>query len=298
MAILTLSRKRLEKQVALQAKAAYYRLWSVREALKVHDRDISWQQAEVGRVNKQIAAGELAPHERLDADFELLKLQLARRGVEQQVVAQEAHLAFLLGRPVGEPLALAELAAPQPTPLQPLEAWLAEARRERLEPQEIAIARRREERGVRLAESWRFGNGEIEAQLGTAANTEPVVVGGFDLPLPVRYDQAGERAAATAEAARLEAERLVKDQEIAQEVLGAYYAALEAKTRLAEIDTRSLPFAEHMLEKATARRKAGVGSIAELAAARHALSDVASDRLQALLAYQLSYLRLESAVGR
>ncbi|MNL21487.1 Outer membrane efflux protein [compost metagenome] len=249
-------------------------------------------------MNAQIAAGALAPHERVDAEFELMKLERERRSAAQRVVGQEAHLAFLLGRAPGSAIALGALGQSAPAPLAPLEAWLAEARAQRLEPQEISIARRREERGVRLADSMRFGNGEVQAQLGTAANTEPLVYGAFDLPLPVRYDQAGERAGAEAEAARLEAERLVKDQEIAQEVLAAYYAALEAKTRLAEIDTRSLPFAEHMLEKATARRKAGVGSIAELAAARHALSDVASDRLQALLAYQLSYLRLESAVGR
>lgn len=296
--ILKLSRDRLAKQVALQAKDAYFRLWSAREALKVHGWDLAWQQEELARVRRQIAAGDLAPHERTDAEFELMKLQLAHRSAAQQVLAQEARLAFLLGRAPETPLGLGELAPPATPSLAPLDAWLAEARRQRPEPRQIEIARRREERGVRLADSMRFGNGEVQAQLGTAANTDPLVYGAFDLPLPLRYDQAGERAGAQAEAARLEAERLVKDQEIAQEVLAAYYEALEAQARLADLDARSLPFAEHQLEKATARRKAGFGSLVELRAARHVLSDVASERLQAILAYQLSYLRLEGAAGR
>ncbi|HEY9899525.1 MAG TPA: TolC family protein [Pantanalinema sp.] len=296
--ILALSRDRLSKQVALQAKEAYYRLWGAREALKVHDRDLTWQQEELSRVNAQIAAGALAPHERVDAEFELMKLERERRSAAQQVLGLEAHLAFLLGRAPGSPVAPLSLDQKEIAPLAPLETWLAEARAQRLEPKEIAVARRREQRGVRLADSMRFGNGEVQAQLGTAANTEPLVYGAFDLPLPVRYDQAGERAGAEAEASRLEAERLVKDQEIAQEVLAAYYASLEAQARLKDIDARGLPFAEHQLEKATARRKAGIGSLTELAAARHGLSDVASERLQALLSYQLSYLRLESAAGR
>lgn len=295
--ILALQRDRLKLEVGAKAQEAYWQTWLSRSEAARRTRDLAWQREELERMRKRVDLGAASRHELVDAELDLIETELAERQARQHAVGRLAHLNFLLGRAATEPL---DLAPPdlQLRPLEPLETWLSVAEQLRPEPHQIAIARRREERGVRLAESLRFGEGEIEALTGTAANTDPVLYGKFSLPVPLWNRHDGARGAAVAESARLEAEVVAARQAIAQEVLVAYYAAVEAQARLEDVESRLLPHAEHALEKAESRLKLGAGTRTEWQAARLAFSDAESERSKAQLDYQLSLLRLHSAVGR
>jgi outer membrane protein TolC len=295
--ILTLQRERLKLDVGMKAKEAYWQTWIARVELQRHERDLAWQRSELERARKRVELGAASRHELVDAELDLLEAELAERHARQQAAGQLARLNFLLGRSESAPL---DLAAPgsQAGKLEPLSVWLADAERLRPEPHQIAIARRREERGIRLAESLRFGEGEIEAQAGTAANSDPLFYGTFSLPIPLWNRHEGERAMAAADAARLDAERVAVKQAIAQEVLTAYYTALEAQARLLDVSERLLPHAEHVREKAETRLKLGAGTHAEWQSARHVFSKAESEIAKARLDYQLSLLRLAAAAGR
>jgi outer membrane protein TolC len=295
--ILALQRMRLTQEVSAQAKEVYWQAWQARTELDRKTRDLAWRRDELERARKRVEMGSTSRHELVDVELDLLEAELAQRNAQQQAKGQVARLNFLLGQPASTEIALA---APPSTlePLAPLSTWIDEAQLNRPEPRQVAIARRREVRGVRLAESLSFGEGELEAQAGTAANADPVFLGSFDLPLPLWNRYEGERKAASADAARLDVEMLASRQAIAQEVLTAYYAAVEARSRLVDVTERLIPHAEHMLEKAQERLKLGAGSRAELQSARHAFSQAESERAKAYLDYQLSLLRLETAAGR
>lgn len=295
--ILALERKRLGQEVAARAKEAYFQAWLARIELLRQARDLQWQRDEMERIRQRVAMGTASRHELIDAELDALEAELAQRNAEQQAKGRLARLNFLLGRAEGEAL---DLASPsiEVAELAPLSEWIDEAQRNRSEPQQISVARRREIRGIRLAESLRFGEGELEAQAGTAANADPVFLGEIDLPLPLWNRFEGERRAASAEATRLEAELIAASQEIAQQVLEAYYEAVEAQMRLLDVTERLIPHAEHLLEKAEERLKLGAANRTELLSARQAFSHAESERAKAYLAYQLSLLRLQTAVGR
>ena len=295
--ILQLQRARLTQEVAAQAKEIYWQAWLARTDLSLKTRDLEWQRDELTRARKRLDVGATSRHELVDAELEVLQAELAQRNAEQQAKGQLARLNFLLGRAEDAPLELVEPTA-DVAPLAPLSAWIDEAQLNRPEPRQVAIARRREVRGIRLAESLSFGEGELEAQAGTAANSDFVFLGTVDLPLPLWNRHEGERRAASADAARLDVELLASRQAISQEVLTAYYAAVEARSRLVDVTERLIPHAEHMLEKAQERLKLGAANRAELLSARHAFSQAESERAKANLDYQLSLLRLQSAVGR
>lgn len=295
--ILGLQRERLSREIAAQAKEAYWQLWLAETELTRLKRDLAWHRDELNRVRKRLELGTASRHELVDAELAVLEAELAERNAEEQLKGRRARLNFLLGLSADSPL---ELASPTVTlePLAPLKAWIDEAQANRPEPRQVAIARRREARGVRLADSLRFGEGELEAQAGSAANADPVFIGTFDLPIPLwnRFDQ--DRRLASAEAARLGVELLATRQTISQEVLSAYYDALAARTRLLDVTERLIPRARHDLEKAEDRLKAGAANRTELLQARLALSQAESEHAKALLDYQVAILRLQTAAGR
>ncbi|MNR82982.1 Outer membrane efflux protein [compost metagenome] len=295
--ILALQRARLKQEVAAQAQEAYWQAWLARTELQRKTRDLDWQRDELSRVRKRLDVGTASRHELVDAGLDLLEAELAQRNAEQQAKGQLARMNFLLGRAVDAPLELAE-PKPELGTLAPLSVWIDEAQLNRPEPRQVAIARRREIRGIRLAESLSFGEGELEAQAGTAANSDPLLYGAFDLPIPLWNRHEGERRAAGADAARLEVELLASRQAISQEVLKAYYAAVEARSRFVDVNERLIPHAEHLVEKAEDRVKLGAANRTELQSARHAFSQAESERAKAHLDYQLSLLRLQTAVGR
>lgn len=295
--ILALERERLVRDLQARAREAYWQTWLSRTELKRYERDLAWQREELVRAQKLVALGAAPRHEVVDAELDLLEADLAHRNALQQAKGQLGRLNYLLGREEGAPLELVEPSLERES-LAPLEAWLQEAGTRRPEPRQLAIARRREERGVRLAESMRFGTGEVEAQAGTAANTDLLLYGAFNLPLPLSNVHQAERMAASAEAARLEAEMLAARQTINQEVLAAYYAAAEAAAHLQDVEERLISHADHMLEKAEARLKLGTGTRAELLGARHAFSQAEAQRAKATFDYQLALLRLSTAAGR
>jgi cobalt-zinc-cadmium efflux system outer membrane protein len=295
--ILGLQRARLTQEVGAHAKEAYWQAWLAKTELQRLTRDLDWQRDELNRARKRVEMGTASRHELIDAELDLLEAELAQRHAQQQAKGALARLNFLLGQ---EAEAELDLVSPrfEVGPLAPLSEWIGEAQVNRPEPRQVAIARRREVRGIRLAESLRFGEGELEAQAGTASNSDPLLLGSFDLPLPLWNGHEAERKAATADAARLDVELLASKQAISREVLAAYYEAVAARSRLVDVTERLIPHAEHLLEKADERLKLGAGNRAELLGARHAFSQAESDRAKAHLDYQLTLLRLQTAAGR
>lgn len=297
IASLALTRTRTRQQVRHQAKAAYVSLWLAQATLAQHDRAVAYAEAELARGRKRVAAGGLAGHELVHVEFELARARLERQSAAHEADRARARLNFQWGRAPEAPVAL----PPAPTtlpPLPPLADWLAEGQAQRPELAQAVIAARREERVARLAESLRFGEGDIDLEAGTTGRGDPTIYGAFGLPVPVWNTREHEAAAARAEGARHAAERAATAQGIAQEIADAYLEVRQAAERHRMAASGLLPLAGHALEKAEARVKAGAARPAEVLEARQAVLAAESARLNALLDYHLAHARLEWAAGR
>jgi cobalt-zinc-cadmium efflux system outer membrane protein len=297
IASLELTRTRTRQQVHHQAKTAYVSLWLARARVAQHDRLVAYAEAELARGRRRVAAGALAGHELVHVEFELARARLDRQAVAHEADRARVRLNFLWGRAADAPIAQPPAPATLPT-LSPLADWLAEGQAQRTELAQAVIAARREERVARLAESLRFGEGDIDLEAGTTGRGDPTIYGAFGLPVPVWNTREHEAAAARAEGARHEAERAATAQGVAQEIADAYLEVQQAAERHRMAASGLLPLAGHALEKAEARVRAGAGRPAEVLEARQAILDAESARLNALLDYHLAHARLEWAAGR
>lgn len=298
VAKLEIQREQLRRRVSQEARQAYLALALERARLTQRDAEIAYLQAEVERGRQRIALGALAPHELVHVEFELAQARQARREASHAAERAQARLNGLWGRAPDAAITPGPLPEPPQGAERALTEWLAEAEGARLELQQAAIAARQETRAARLAESLRFGEGEIDLEGGTAANTDPLLYGAFVLPVPLHNTRRDEAQAHEAEAARLEAEKQAIWREIAQEVADAHLAARQAAERVRAIDEGLLPLAGHALERAEARLKAGAGSPEERLEARRQKATAVAERAQALIAYHQAQLRLEAAAGR
>jgi outer membrane protein TolC len=297
IASLALTRTRTRQQVRHQARSAYVSLWLARAALAQHEALVAYAEAELARGRKRVAAGGLAGHDLVHVEFELARARLERQSAAHAAARARVRLNFLWGRP-------AEAAIEQPPapttlpPLAPLAAWVAEGQAQRTELAQSVIAARREERVARLAESLRFGEGDIDLEAGTTGRGDPTLYGAFGLPVPLWNTREHEAAAARAERARHEADRAATAQGVGQEIADAYLEAQQAAERHRMAASGLVPLAGHALEKAEARLRAGAARPAEVLEARQAVLEAESARLKALLDYHLAHARLELAAGR
>ncbi|MNS89599.1 Outer membrane efflux protein [compost metagenome] len=294
---LELARRRAAQQVRHQATIAYWQL-SLAEANRAqHDRLVAFAEGELARGRARVAAGGIAGHELVHVEFELARARLARQAAAHEAARARTRLNLLWGRDIEAAVAL----PPPPTTLKALPAladWLAEGRANRPEIGQAVIAARREARVARLAESLRFGEGEIDLEAGTTGRSDPTLYGAFALPVPIWNTREHEAAAARSEQARHEADRAAVAQAVAAEIADSYLETQQAAERFVAAETGLVPLAGHALEKAEARLKAGAGRPTELIEARRELMLAEAARLNALLDYHLAFARLELAAGR
>jgi cobalt-zinc-cadmium efflux system outer membrane protein len=297
IASLALTQTRTRQQVRHQARTAYVSLWLAQATVAQHDRAVAYAEAELARGRKRVAAGALAGHELVHVEFELARARLDRQSAAHDAARARVRLNFLWGRPAEAPIAQPPAPATLP-PLAPLSDWLAEGQAQRTELAQAVIAARREERVARLAESLRFGEGDIDLEAGTTGRGDPTIYGAFGLPVPLWNTREHEAAAARAESARHEAERAATAQHVAQEIADAYLEVQQASERHRMAASGLVPLAGHALEKAEARLRAGAARPAEVIEARQAVLAAESARLKALLDYHLAHARLALAAGR
>ncbi|MEB3198175.1 MAG: TolC family protein [Candidatus Sericytochromatia bacterium] len=287
------------RQVGFQARRSHVSLWLAEAGVQDHSRLVGFLQGELARGQRRVAAGALAAHELIHTEFELA---MARQKLNQAQASGErarAQLNLLLGRPVDAPVTLPGMDPAVPAPPGELKRWIQEALSRRVEPRAAELAARRERRGMRLAESLRFGEGELDLQGGTAGPLlAPLLYGAFALPVPLWNDYRAEVAAHAAEAARQDAERTAAEAAIAAEVTDAWLETRLAAARVREISDGALALALHAVEKAEARLKAGAGTAVELLTARQERLEAETAHRTALLSYHLARLRLEEACGR
>ena len=295
---LALARERTHRKVANEARQAYLHLWRDEAAVRAQERHVAFLEGELARQRRRAAAGAVAPHETLHVAYELASARLQRQAARHEAERERARLNFLWGAPADAAIALAPRPAGPPGPLPPLDAWVAEARAKRLELAEATTAIRREVHAANVAEALRFGEGELDLEAGTAGAADPLFYSAFALPVPLWADPAGGAAAARADAARLEAERVGLARAIDQEVADAYLACRQAAERLRETTEVLVPLAGHALERAVTRVRAGAAMGAEILEARKQQRDAENARLQATLDYDLALLRLGQAAGR
>jgi cobalt-zinc-cadmium efflux system outer membrane protein len=287
------------RQVTYQARRAYVTLWLAQATVAGHDAAQRFLQAELARGKRRVAAGALAPHELIHTEFELALAH--QRWVQAQHDAERARerLNVLFGRPLASPIPMPPVALRAPMPEGELAVWVAEARQKRVEPRQAELAARKERRAARLAESLRFGEGEIDLEGGTAGPySAPMLYSAFALPVPLWNNYGAEAAAHEAEAARQEALRAAAEASITAEVTDAWIETRQAAARVEEVARGSLALAEHALEKAEARVAAGAGAAVEVLEAQQQRLTAQTNHLQALLTYHLARLRLEEAAGR
>jgi outer membrane protein TolC len=287
------------RKVRLEARRAHVSLGLARATLAGQEAEVRYLEGELARGRRRVQAGALAAHELIHTEFELAlahqRLVQAGHDAERAL----ARLNVLFGRPIDAPVALPPVAREAPAVAGGLAAWIAEARTRRPEPLQAELAARRERRSARLAESLRFGEGELDVEGGTAGPySAPMLYSAFSLPVPVWNDYGAEAAAHDAEAARQEAQRAAAEAAIAAEVTDAWLEARQAAARVEEVVRGPLALSGHALEKAQARLAAGAGSPDEVLEARQQRRAAETSHLQALLAYHLARLRLEEAAGR
>jgi outer membrane protein TolC len=296
---MTLELDALKREVRYQARRAFISLWLAQATVDGQNTELTFLKHELVRVRRRVAAGTLSVHEVVHAEFEMSQAEQSHTEAAHELERVRARLNVLFGQPVDAPIRLPAIELKVPVPADNMSEWIAEALKNRSEPLKALISAQKERRAARLAESLRFGEGEIDLQGGTAGPlVAPILYSAFSLQVPLWNDYRTEVAAHEAEAASQEARRLASESAIAAEVTDAWIEARQAAIRVKQVVTVSLALSEHALEKAEIRVAAGAGTLVEVLEAKQRRNTAHTARLKALLNYHLARLRLEEAAGR
>ena len=179
----------LKREVRYQARRAFISLWLAQATLDGQQAETAFLKNELSRERRRVAVGTLAGHELVHAEFDVARSEQSRAETEHELERARARLNVLFGQPVDAPIRLPAIDLTVPAPTNDLSEWITEALKNRFEPLKAMIAAQKERRAAKLAESLRFGEGEIDLEGGTAGPLmAPMLYSAFSLPVPLWND--------------------------------------------------------------------------------------------------------------
>jgi outer membrane protein len=293
------------QNVMLQVEAAYYQYQYARTLLQAQEASVKEAQASLDAAEHRHDAGVGTIADVLQAKTALSQAELALQTTEGQVQTIRGVLATAVGLPANTPYDVAPL--PAELPVAPLQQEVdrliedAQARRP-----DLAAARARVDKAQAHVDKMRAADRPfVSTNLNSSrifyepeGNHQDTYGASLLLTIPVfnglRYQYDLLRAEADAEAAR--AERDTLGQEVVSQVWTSYY---NLKTASRRVDTSAdlLESAAKSYEVASARYKAGVGSILDLLTAESALLSARAQQAQARTDWLISVAQLAHDTG-
>jgi outer membrane protein TolC len=291
--------------VVLGAQVAFYNYLATQALVAAQRATIQDAEANLAAAQARREVGVATIADVLQAQTALSQARLAFETTEGQRQTARGALAVALGLPANVPYDIDSLSTPEPIGVvsDSVEAIIGRAVAGR--PDLIAArasaaeaaARVRQARGARLPSLAVTGTGGFTYLAGRSGGGSNYNVGvGLQLPLfngfarEFQQRQAEELADAAAARARS------LEQQVTYQVFTAYYA-LQTANRRVRSAADLMASAQQSLEVASARYKAGVGTVLDLLAAQSALADARAQQVQARLAWQTSLAQLAHDAG-
>jgi len=293
------------QDVVLQIQIGYFQYIATRSLLSAQRTTFAEAQANLEAAEERRRVGLATIADVLQARTAASQAQLDLQSTEGSLQTSRGGLALALGLPANLPYdvdssAAAMSVAPLADSVDALIASALQGRPDLAAAQAEAAAARA---GIGELKSDLLPSLQLSATGGrTYATTIPNGANSYNLLLglsiPIfngfsrQYDLRGARFEAEAADARTRTLR----QQVVYQVFSAYYALQTATRRVRTADVL-IASAEQSSEVALARYKAGVGSVLDLLSAQSALANARAQRVDARLAWSVSFARLAHDAG-
>jgi cobalt-zinc-cadmium efflux system outer membrane protein len=257
---------------------------------------------DLARVNRaRLTAGAIAPLEATRSDVAMLQFRASVVKADLDVAAASAKLRVLLGRPVGDPLEIADsaIAAAAAAPLEP-SALESLAVQSRPDLQSLQLSQARSVADLRLQEAlgrvdYTVG-AEYRRQQGIAGRSNSLGVF-FSTPLPVLNRNQGEIARATAEREHVERQIEARKAEVVADVRAALHEYEATRDLLGSIEHDLLSPATHARDVSLYTYKAGGATLLDVLDAERAFNDIEQSYVDAQASLRRASAHLNAAVG-
>jgi outer membrane protein, heavy metal efflux system len=257
---------------------------------------------DLARVNRaRLTAGAIAPLEATRSDVAMLQFRASVVKADLDVAAASAKLRVLLGRPVGDPLEIADsaIAAAAAAPLEP-SALESLAVQSRPDLQSLQLSQARSVADLRLQEAlgrvdYTIG-AEYRRQQGIAGRSNSLGVF-FSTPLPVLNRNQGEIARATAEREHVERQIEARKAEVVADVRAALHEYEATRDLLGSIEHDLLSPATHARDVSLYTYKAGGATLLDVLDAQRAFNDIEQSYVDAQASLRRASAHLNAAVG-
>lgn len=292
-----------ERDVAAQAKNAYYEVFLAHKAIEVHHRQIDLLKEFFEVANARFRAGKGAQVDVLKSSVELSKLSNELPILEQQRETAKARLNLFLGRapetPLGEPV---EPAGPDMTKTRPaLDElhWMAMQNRPELRVLDFEITRA--QTATALAQKQLYPDFSVSLDRFQNFGARDGFGGMVTMSLPFsfwtkpKYEAGIREAAASADSARAAFQSL--QNQVMFEVKDLLARIEAAEKMVALYKTTVLPQAQQTLESARIGYQTGKAEFLTLLDAERAIKDFQLAYYRVLAESEQRIAELERAVG-
>ena len=260
-------------------------------------------------MNERYRAGAVDEADVARVETQRFEAEQALDGATQNVVAQRAALALLLGRQgglSGIELAGAEFLTGVPAPSfggDSPEALVTRALASRPDVRAQQAQVDQADRALALAQRLRVPDLSLVASYGQQGispdySSPPNMTFGLSAPLPLLYQQQGEvdRAVAALEGERIQLERV--RAQVRSDVETAWAAYLAATSQLKRMESGLKASANSARALVAVQYEKGTASLIELIDAQRTFVAVNVESLQVVQGYWTAVFRLEAALGQ
>jgi outer membrane protein len=290
-----------EEQVALQTRESYYNVLLSESLVRSAEQSLAAAKSQLDTAQAKYEAGTAARFDILRAQTQVSEAEQSTVQARNQVVVSQVALNRMLGAPLDTAYVLAEPTSP-PLPDQALPVLIDIARRQR---SELLTSRARlaaAEAGIRAAESERLPQISASASYQASSADNPIQPTGltFGVLASMEVFDGGRIRADIREAKALRNEARVNledtSQAVEQDVRRAY-ADLQTARQTLDTAKARLAQAQEAYDVAAVRYEAGVSTATELADALAALTAARTSLDNTRFGYDISYARLQRALG-
>jgi cobalt-zinc-cadmium efflux system outer membrane protein len=254
------------------------------------------------RVNRaRVTAGSIASFEATRSEVAMLQFRATVVRAELDLAAATAKLRVLLGRPPGDPIAIADsLASAGGTAVPDGAALESMAMSARADLRALQLAQARSVADLRLQEAlgrvdYAVG-AEYRRQQGTSGRSNSL---GFfvSAPLPISNRNQGEIARAGAEREQVERQIAARKAQIAADVRGALHEYTTTRDLVAAIERDLLKPAAHARDISAYTYRAGGATLLEFLDAQRAFNETTQSYVDAQASLRRAAARLNAAIG-
>jgi cobalt-zinc-cadmium efflux system outer membrane protein len=282
--------------VQLDAAAAFFMLWELRETAKIVDRQLELSRELVVAANARYSAATGAQADVLRAEIEVSRLAMQRQVLDAEIAAGEAMLRAALGLPPGT--SVPEL-VPWTAPASPPPAATAIAAAYEQRP-ELAAGRaeiRGAEADVRTMRSMRAPMAMLRAGPAYTMFMGPGVMLMFGLTMPRLNRVRAQVREAEAMTAMAQADLAAMQRMIEGEVASAQARVVAANVRVAALRDEVVPRAQQAVAPTLAGYAAGQLPLVSVVEAARALWSVQAELVAAQMQLGIEWARLRRATG-